>query len=74
MFLAENNPDRYRYSVTWSDEDGEFLAQCAEFPSLSHLDTSRSAAIEGIAALVQAVVADLSARGEPIPAPRRQAA
>ncbi len=27
----------YTYRVTWSAEDGEFLATCAEFPSLSWL-------------------------------------
>ncbi len=27
--------DRYTYRVTWSDEDGEYVGLCAEFPSLS---------------------------------------
>jgi hypothetical protein len=36
--------DKYTYRVTWSDEDGEYIALCAEFPSLSWLsDTQESA-------------------------------
>lgn len=27
--------NRYTYSVTWSDEDGEYVGLCTEFPSLS---------------------------------------
>ena len=29
--------DYYTYRITWSDEDGEYLGLCAEFPSLSWL-------------------------------------
>jgi predicted RNase H-like HicB family nuclease len=27
--------DRFTYRVTWSEEDGEYVGLCAEFPSLS---------------------------------------
>ena len=27
----------YTYRVTWSDDDEEYVALCAEFPSLSYL-------------------------------------
>ncbi len=30
--------DKYTYRITWSEEDGEFVGLCAEFPSLSWLD------------------------------------
>ncbi|MFV0429801.1 MAG: hypothetical protein ACK5KO_10315 [Arachnia sp.] len=38
---------RYTYRVTWSAEDGLFVATCAEFPSLSWLADSQAVALEG---------------------------
>ena len=61
--------DRYTYRVSWSQEDGEFVATCAEFPSLSHLAPEKVEALEGIGALVEDVVAELRANGEPVPEP-----
>jgi hypothetical protein len=42
--------------VSWSEEDGEFVGACSEFPSLSHLDPDREAAMRGIRELVADVV------------------
>jgi predicted HicB family RNase H-like nuclease len=64
--------DRYTYRVSWSDEDQEFVATCAEFPSLSHLAGSPIAAIEGLRGLVSNVVSDLAARGDKVPEPLAQ--
>lgn len=61
--------DRFTYRVSWSEEDGEHVATCAEFPSLSHLARTPDAALKGIRALVAGVVADLRAKGEPVPEP-----
>jgi predicted RNase H-like HicB family nuclease len=61
--------DHYAYRVRWSQEDGEYLGTCAEFPSLSHLDADRDAAMHGIEDLVADVVAELQANGEPVPEP-----
>lgn len=61
--------DRYTYRVSWSQEDDEFVATCAEFQSLSHLATDQVEALLGIRALVQDVIADLRASGEPVPEP-----
>lgn len=61
--------DWYTYRVSWSQEDAEFVATCAEFQSLSHLAPDPIEALVGIRALVQDVVADLRARGEPVPEP-----
>jgi len=60
---------QYTYRVIWSEEDGEFLALCAEFPSLSFLDPEQSAALEGLVGLVRDVVADMAENGEVIPEP-----
>jgi predicted RNase H-like HicB family nuclease len=60
---------KYEYSVWWSEEDGEYVATCVEFPSLSWLDEDREAALRGIVSLVGGVVEDLTLEGEPIPEP-----
>ena len=59
--------DHYSYKVTWSEQDGEFVGTCLEFPSLSHLAPSRSSALRGIETLVASVVADMRAAGEDVP-------
>jgi predicted HicB family RNase H-like nuclease len=59
--------DRYSYRVMWSEEDGEYIGLCAEFASLSWLAPSPETALEGIRRVVAEVVADLEARGEPVP-------
>ncbi len=60
--------DRYTYRVTWSDEDEEYVGQCAEFPSLSWLAASPEEALQGIRDVVQEVVDDMLSNGEAIPA------
>jgi predicted HicB family RNase H-like nuclease len=54
----------YTYRVTWSAEDGEFLATCAEFPSLSWLASSQIEALQGLEDLLREVVADMEEQGE----------
>ena len=61
--------DHYTYRVTWSDEDGEHVGLCAEFPSLSWLAKTPEAALQGVRSLVAEVVADLKKNGEVIPEP-----
>jgi predicted RNase H-like HicB family nuclease len=52
----------YTYRVTWSAEDGEFLATCAEFPSLSWLASSQIEALQGLQDLLHEVLADMESR------------
>ncbi|MFC1909466.1 type II toxin-antitoxin system HicB family antitoxin [Chloroflexota bacterium] len=61
--------DLYTYRVTWSQEDGEYVGLCAEFPSLSWLADSREAALEGIHDVVVEVVSDMRSNDELIPQP-----
>ena len=61
--------DHYTYRVTWSAEDGEHMGLCLEFPSLSWLAATLDEAFSGIRELVQDVVADMRANGEPLPMP-----
>lgn len=60
---------RYTFTVTWSEEDGEFVGGCLEFPSLSALAGTRAAALSMIWELVCNVVIDMRERGERIPDP-----
>ena len=61
--------DHYTYRVTWSEEDGEQIGLCAEFPSLSWLASEPEAALQGIRQVVADVVVDLQANGELVPEP-----
>jgi predicted HicB family RNase H-like nuclease len=55
--------------VTWSEEDGEYVGLCVEFPSLSWLAETQEEALHGIRRVVADVVADLERNGEPVPVP-----
>ena len=59
----------YTYRVTWSEEDGEHVALCAEFPSLSFLADKPINALQGLVKLVGEVIKDMAENGEPIPEP-----
>ena len=61
--------DKYTYRVTWSEEDGEYVGLCAEFPSLSWLANTQEAALTGIRDTVRQVIQDMQSTGEPIPQP-----
>lgn len=61
--------DKYTYRVTWSQEDGEFVGLCTEFPSLSWLATSQQDALKGIRSLVSNCVQDMTTNGEETPKP-----
>lgn len=51
--------EHYTYGIVWSAEDGEYVATCAEFTSLSWLADSPEAALAGIRKLVTDVVAGM---------------
>lgn len=61
--------ERYTYRVRWSEEDGEYLATVAEFPSLSWLDDDIQGALTGLVSLVGEVLADMGNSGEAVPEP-----
>ena len=63
------NHDHYAYRVIWSAEDQEFVGLCAEFPSLSWLETTPEKAFAGIRSLVGEVLDDLLEDGETPPEP-----
>jgi len=59
--------EHYTYRITWSEEDNEYVGLCTEFPSLSWLAATRTAALEGIEKLVSEMINDLLAQGETPP-------
>ena len=59
--------DSYRYTVDWSEEDGEWVGRCDAFPSLSWLAPGRDEALAGIRDLVAEGRAALEARGRKVP-------
>jgi predicted HicB family RNase H-like nuclease len=61
--------DRYTYRLTWSEEDEEHVGLCAEFPSLSWLDSTPEKALAGIRKLVKEVLTDIAKSGEVTPEP-----
>jgi len=61
--------DKYTYRVTWSEEDGEFVGLCAEFPGLSWLAGTPEAVLKGIRQVVNGVIEDMTKRREAIPEP-----
>lgn len=63
------NIKHYTYRVTWSTEDGEHVALCAEFPSLSWLAKTPETALRGIQKVVADAVTDMQASGEVVPEP-----
>jgi predicted HicB family RNase H-like nuclease len=67
--MAREIEDKYAYRVTWSERDGEFVATCAEFPSLSWLQKNQTKALHGLMALVHDTVVQMRKAGEPIPQP-----
>lgn len=59
----------YAYRVVWSAEDAEFVATCLEFPSLSWLARTQTAAIRGLENAISEAIIDLAANDEPVPEP-----
>ena len=64
-----NRIDQYTYRVSWSEEDREYVASCAEFPSLSWLDGSIEKAVIGVRKVVAQCLQDMARSGEPLPEP-----
>lgn len=61
--------DKYTYRVTWSEDDGEFVGLCAEFPSLSWLAGTSAKALKGVQMVVKECIEDMASNEEDIPSP-----
>lgn len=67
--IVRPDVSHYAYRVVWSAEDQEFVATCAEFPSLSWLAPDQVQALQGLENLVSDVLDDLEAEGVDLPQP-----
>ena len=61
--------EKYTYRITWSEEDGEFIGLCAEFPSLSWLDQTQEKSLSGIKKMVKQCLKQMKSDNETIPEP-----
>lgn len=62
MQIGQISPEkRYTYLVCWSEEDCEYVACCAQFPSLSWLAKKPEAALKGIIKTVKRAAKNLEA-------------
>jgi predicted RNase H-like HicB family nuclease len=59
------------FEVVWSEQDGEFVGRCVDFPSLSWLAATQEEALRGIRALVAEVIADLAKEAKSPSEPQR---
>ena len=64
-----HNFEKYTYRVTWSEEDGEFVGLCSEFPSLNWLAETSEETLKGIHLVVKGCLKDMLENGEEIPIP-----
>ncbi len=61
--------EEYSYNVGWSEEDDAYVARVLEFPSLAAHGDSQENALHEIRKVVDIVIKDLTAEGEPVPVP-----
>lgn len=57
--MTDLKNDHYTYRTIWSEADGEYIGLCTEFSSLSWLDKTPEAALQGIRKVVADVVEDM---------------
>lgn len=67
--MAKKDIDFYTYRVTWSADDQEFVGLCAEFPSLSWLESTPEKALKGIRSIVDSSLKDMRKSREDVPEP-----
>ena len=67
--MTKKEIDLYTYRVTWSEDDQEFVGLCAEFPSLSWLESTPEKALKGIRRVVASTLKDMHSSKEEAPEP-----
>jgi hypothetical protein len=60
---------KYRFHALWSGEDLEYVGVCEEFPSLSWLAKTRTAALHGIRKLISGITKGGRGPGRRLPPP-----
>ena len=62
--------DRYIFRV-WKDDENDFIAACAEFPSMSGFGPIRSAALDALQDALGTAIQWMEEEGEDIPVPHQ---
>jgi len=62
---------RYPFNITWSDEDGEYVATCPSFPGLSAFGETEEEALGEAKIALELFIASYNERGIPLPKPPR---
>lgn len=60
---------KYSFKIFWSDEDQAFIATCPEFPGLSAFGETAEEALAEARVALDLFIEDMTAAGEPLPAP-----
>ena len=66
---AQYKAEEYGFSVVWSEDDKAFIGRVDEFPSLAAHGSTQEKALRETRNVVQFVLEDLPAAGEPFPVP-----
>lgn len=62
--------NNYSFRVTWSEEDGGFIATCPEFPGLSAFGETRGEAIQEAEVALDLFIQQYEEEGESLPDPQ----
>jgi len=64
--------NQYTYSVFWSEEDGEYVGLCREFPSISVFGDTHEQAIQLMKEELSYIVSWMEEEGEQLPKPLKE--
>jgi len=62
-------PNNYKFNISWSDEDGGYIAVCPEFPGLSAFGESAEEALSEAQVALKLFIASYKDKGIPLPKP-----
>lgn len=63
--------NRYAINITWSEEDGEYLATCSSFPGLTAFGETEEEALHEAKVALELFIASYKERGILLPKPVR---
>lgn len=63
---------KYPFNISWSEEDGEYLATCVSFPGLSAFGESEEEALHEAKIALELFIESYKERGIPLPKPPRK--
>jgi len=64
--------NKYSFVIQWSDEDGEYVATCPEFPGLSAFGEDEEEAIREGKTALEGMIQAYKKKNIPLPVPRKE--